>query len=223
MTDDIAYTQKLSRHRNTFVMYDSKPVVDFGFVAPNSTLIGEVTVHPYASIWYNATLRAEMNPVRVGSYSSIGDATSIFTASALPTGVPASVTIGNNVTIQNNCTIYSSIIDDEVFIGSGSIIGEGCKIEKGAVIAPNSYIPPGRLIPGRQLWSGNPAKYVRDITEEEAYSNYVQTLNIWNNAQKHLNIHNKAGEENSDEVDPESLIATYLNENYHAYRTKYTF
>jgi carbonic anhydrase/acetyltransferase-like protein (isoleucine patch superfamily) len=195
-----------------------KPSVDYSFIASNATLTGEVYVSSYASVWYNATLRAEINPIRVGSYSSVGDGCVLHTHCAVPSGVPGSITIGKHVTIQNNCTIFSSIIDDEVFIGANSVIGEGCKIEKGAVIAPNSLVPPGRLIPGRQLWAGNPAKFVRDLTESEVYSYYVQTFNTWNLAQSHLNGFDKK----NDDIDPESLVANYLSENYFKWKAKYS-
>lgn len=220
LSDDIAYTQTLSRHRNIMALEEVKPSVDFSFVASNSTLVGEVSLSSYSSIWHNATLRAEYSPIRIGSYSSVGDGSTLYSHCAVPTGVPASVNVGKHVTIQNNCTIFSCIIDDEVFIGSGSIIGEGCKIEKGAVIAPNTLVPPGRLIPGRQLWAGNPAKYVRDLTEEEVYSYYVQTFNMWSLAQNHLNGFEVIKIDNEVEVDPDSLVASYLSENYFKWRAK---
>lgn len=210
-----------SRHRKIMSINEFKPSIDYSWVAPNSSLIGEVYVNPYASIWYNAVVRAEKEAVRIGSYSSIGDSTLIFTYTSTPPGVPGSVTIGKHVTIQNGCTIYSSIIDDEVFIGSNSIIGEGCKIEKGAVIAPNSFVPHGRLIPGRQLWGGNPVKYIRDLTDQEVYSNYIQSFNIWNLAQSHLSDFNMEKKDGEIEVDPNSLVSSYLTENYFEWRSRY--
>ena len=200
LTDDIAYTQTLSRHRNLMALDEVRPTVDYSFVASNATLAGEVYVNAYASVWHNATLRAEYSPIRIGSYSSIGDGSVVYSHCAVPTGVPSSVNIGKHVTIQNNCTIFSCIIDDDIFIGANSIIGEGSKIEKGAVIAPNTLVPPGRLIPGRQLWAGNPAKFVRELTEEEAYSYYVQTFSTWNLAQSHLN---KFNIQDQNEIDPD--------------------
>lgn len=217
LTSDTAYMQTLSRHRKLMALDNIKPSVDHSFIAENATLAGEVIVSAYSSIWYGATLKAELNPIRIDSYSSIGDGTTLNTYCAVPTGVPGSITIGKHVTIQNNCTIFSSIIDDEVFIGTGSIIGEGCKIERGAVIAPNSLVPPGKLIPGRQLWAGNPVKFVRNLTEEEVYCYYVKTLDTWNLAQKHMNGFGQSGE-----VNPESLVANYLSENYFKWRGKYS-
>lgn len=94
-------------------------------------LVGEVIVSKYATVWYNVVIRAEMNPVRIGHFSSIGDGTNIYTACSLPHGISASVNIGKNVTIEPNCAIYSCIIDDDCVIGHGSIIMQGARLERG--------------------------------------------------------------------------------------------
>ena len=79
------------------------------------------------------------------------------------------------MTIGNSCSIHSCIIDDDVVLGSGSIVMEGCVLERGCEIAPMSVIPPGRLIPAGQLWAGNPARFVRHLSEEELLSNYSKS------------------------------------------------
>jgi carbonic anhydrase/acetyltransferase-like protein (isoleucine patch superfamily) len=116
-------------------------------VTPNIIIVGEVIVSKWATVWYNVTIRAEINPVRVGHFTSIGDGTSINANCALPHGIAPSVNIGKNVTIEPNCSIYSSIIDDDVVIGSKSVIMPGARLERGCQILPNSIVPPGRLIP----------------------------------------------------------------------------
>jgi gamma-carbonic anhydrase len=68
-------------------------------VAPNATVIGEVSVGNETSIWYGAVLRGDINAIRIGNNSIIGDNTVIHTAGSLPTGIPASVNIGNFVNI----------------------------------------------------------------------------------------------------------------------------
>jgi carbonic anhydrase/acetyltransferase-like protein (isoleucine patch superfamily) len=104
-------------------------------------------VSKWATVWYNVTIRAELNPVRIGYFSSIGDNTTITTACALPHGLACSVNIGKNVTVEQNCSIYSSIIDDDVVVGAGSVIMPGARLERGCQILPNSVVPPGKLIP----------------------------------------------------------------------------
>jgi carbonic anhydrase/acetyltransferase-like protein (isoleucine patch superfamily) len=46
---------------------------------------------------------------------------------------------------------------------------EGCVVESGSVLADGTVVPPGRRIPGKQLWAGNPARYVRDLTYDELH------------------------------------------------------
>ena len=46
---------------------------------------------------------------------------------------------------------------------------EGVVVESGAVLADGTVVPPARRIPGKQLWAGNPAHYVRDLTYDELH------------------------------------------------------
>lgn len=157
-------------------LYDVAPHLDeASWVAPNASLIGEVIVSKYATVWYNVVIRAEMNPVRIGHFSSVGDGTTINTACALPHGLAASVNIGKNVTIEAHCSLYSCIIDDDVFIGRGTVVMQGARIERGAHILEGSVVPPGRLIPAGQVWGGNPAVFVRNLTQDEQVANYTRS------------------------------------------------
>ena len=159
-SNDIAYLKTISRHRKEFAVYDKIPTTSGAWVAPNAQLLGDVHISKWATVWYNASLRAELNPIRIGHFSSIGEGTNIFTTVSLPMNVPQSANIGKNVSVGSNCSIYSSIIDDDVVIGNNCVIGEGCVIERGAQLADFTVVPPGRLIPAGQLWSGNPCEYV---------------------------------------------------------------
>eukprot|EP00353_Schmidingerella_taraikaensis_P009408 CAMPEP_0185578210 /NCGR_PEP_ID=MMETSP0434-20130131/12307_1 /TAXON_ID=626734 ORGANISM="Favella taraikaensis, Strain Fe Narragansett Bay" /NCGR_SAMPLE_ID=MMETSP0434 /ASSEMBLY_ACC=CAM_ASM_000379 /LENGTH=258 /DNA_ID=CAMNT_0028195965 /DNA_START=14 /DNA_END=790 /DNA_ORIENTATION=+ len=172
-TQDIAYLQESSRHRQRMPLYDTIPQVADAWVAPNATLVGEVIVSKWATIWYNVTIRAELNAVRIGNFTSVGDGTSIYSSHSLPHGLASSVNIGKNVTIGASCSIHSCIIDDDCVIGSGSVIGAGARVERGAVILPNTVVPVGRLIPAGQVWGGNPCTFVRELSQKELNDNYM--------------------------------------------------
>ena len=154
-------------------LYDSVPTVKDAWIAPNASLIGNVAVSKWATVWYNVVIRAELNAVRIGHFSSIGDNTTIYTAHALPHGLAASVNIGKNVVIEAGCSIHSCIIDDDCVIGANTVIGEGARIERGAQILENSVVPPGRLIPAGQVWGGKSVTFVRNLSEQEQMSNYA--------------------------------------------------
>ena len=99
---DIAYLQTLSRHQKIHPLYQHKPDVKNAWIAPNAHLLGRVLVSPWATIWYNAVLRAEINTIRIGHFSSIGDGTVINSSISTPINVAQSVNIGKNVIIGDN-------------------------------------------------------------------------------------------------------------------------
>lgn len=79
-------------------LYDLEPSIYINaFVAPNATIVGEVSIGHETTVWYGSVIRGDINAVRIGNNSSIGDNSVIVTAGSLPTGIPASVNIGCKV------------------------------------------------------------------------------------------------------------------------------
>ena len=156
-------------------LYDLEPRTEQNWIAPNATVIGEVQLRRFATVWYNAVIRGDINRVDVNQFSSIGENTVLLTAPSLPTGMPARLHIGRNTIVGSDCTLYSCHIGDDVVIGDKSVVLEGAKIENGAQITAGSVVPPGRLIPTKQLWGGNPVQFIKDLNVAETWSNYTMS------------------------------------------------
>ena len=144
---DVAYEADLSRHRQLLPLYDCVPSVKNAWVAPNATLVGSVMLSKFATIWYGCVIRAELNPVRIGNFSSIGDRCTIHTNHSLPHGMVSSCNIGKNVTVEANCSLHSCLIDDDCVVGHNTVIQQGARLERGCTILPNSVVKAGSLIP----------------------------------------------------------------------------
>ncbi|HEY0627431.1 MAG TPA: gamma carbonic anhydrase family protein [Allosphingosinicella sp.] len=145
------------------------PQVDpSAFVAPGARLIGDIEVGPEASIWYNCVLRGDVNRIRIGARTNIQDGSVIHVDSPKP-GAPEGhpTIIGEEVLIGHLAMVHGCILNDRAFVGLGSIVMDGCEIESDAMLAAGAMLTPGKRIPSRQLWAGRPAKYVRDLTDEE--------------------------------------------------------
>ncbi len=69
-------------------------------------------------------------------------------------------------------------MESEVIVGARSILMEGSYVEKHSVLEPGTVVPPGRLIPSGQVWGGNPAHYIRDLTKDEVVG-VVTTDDLW--------------------------------------------
>ena len=90
----------------------------------------------------------------------------MHTAANSPTGLGARLVMMGDTVIQNNCTLYSCTIERGVYVGHNSVVLEGAILKKGCIIAPNSVVPPGRVVKERQVWGGNPIKYIRKGLEQ---------------------------------------------------------
>ena len=99
---DMAYRQRLSRAQQILPLFEHKPDVRNAWIAPNAHLLGRVLVSPWATIWYGAVLRAELNTIRIGHFSSVGDGTVMHSTVSMPINVPPSIDIGKNVIIGEN-------------------------------------------------------------------------------------------------------------------------
>ncbi|GAB9464386.1 hypothetical protein Gpo141_00001817 [Globisporangium polare] len=165
---DNAFNERFSRHRQVMNLYDKRPMIAHDvWVAPNATIVGDVEICNDASVWYNVVIRGDLNQVRIGNRTNVQDRTVIHTASTTSPGLSPGASIGNDVTIGHGCILYSCTIENNALIGMGSIILDGALVESNTIIAAGSVVPPGRRIPSGQLWAGNPAKYVRDISDDE--------------------------------------------------------
>jgi len=180
------FKELFSRHRQVMGVYEKQPeIANDAWVAPNASVIGEVSIASQSSIWYGCVLRADVNEIYVGGGSNIQDGTVVTVAKTNPLGFPASTYIGNEVSIGSGCSLHSCTIEDQTEIGAGSIICDGAVVEKHAQVGAGSVVPAGTRIPSGQHWQGNPAKYVRDVSDDEVMDMTNRAATFYETAEKH--------------------------------------
>jgi len=82
-------------------------------------------------------------------------------------GLPAATIIDRYVTVGAYSLLRSCTIEPECIIGQHSILMEGSLVETRSILEAGSVVPPGRRIPSGELWGGNPARFIRTLTNEE--------------------------------------------------------
>jgi gamma-carbonic anhydrase len=132
------------------------------FIAPSADIIGDVTIGENCSIWFNVVMRADGAPITVGDGTNIQDGTVVHISSQ-----HAGTFIGNNVLIGHSALIHGCTLEDRSFVGFAAQAMDGCVIESDAMLAAGGLLTPGKRIPARQLWAGRPAKYMRDLSDED--------------------------------------------------------
>jgi carbonic anhydrase/acetyltransferase-like protein (isoleucine patch superfamily) len=135
------------------------------WVAPNASVIGQVTLAAKASVWYGATLRAEAEPIEIGFGTNIQDGVTIHVDSEFPVKVGAGVSVGHNA------VLHGCEIEDDALIGIGAVILNGAHIGKGALIGAGALVPQGVVIPARSLVTGVPGTVRRELSDAEIANN----------------------------------------------------
>ncbi|MBT2188768.1 gamma carbonic anhydrase family protein [Sphingobium nicotianae] len=136
------------------------------FIAPGCRIIGDVEIGPQASIWYNCVLRADINYIRVGARSNIQDLSMVHVETDYGDGGHPAI-IGEDVLIGHMALVHGCILHDRAFVGMGAIVMDGCEIEGDAMLAAGAMLTPKKKMPARQLWSGRPAKFMRDLSDAD--------------------------------------------------------
>jgi carbonic anhydrase/acetyltransferase-like protein (isoleucine patch superfamily) len=122
------------------------------FVAPTAVLIGEVTIEARASVWYNAVVRADFQPIVIHRGANVQD------CAVLHVNGSQGVEVGSGATIGHNCTVHAAWLAEECLIGNGATVLDGARIGVRAMVAAGALVTPGTDIPDGMLALGAPAK-----------------------------------------------------------------
>lgn len=131
------------------------------YVAPNATVIGQVTLRRGASVWFNAVVRGDMAPITIGEDTNVQDLSMVHVDYDTPT------VIGNRVVVGHRAIIHGATVGDDCIIGMGAIllnrsrVGSNCIVAAGAVVREDFVVPDGSLV------AGVPAVVKRPLTPEE--------------------------------------------------------
>ncbi|MET8829388.1 gamma carbonic anhydrase family protein [Streptomyces sp. NPDC004610] len=131
------------------------------FVAPTAAIIGDVTLHAGASVWYGAVLRGDVERISVGAGSNVQDNCTLHADPGFP------VTVGERVSIGHNAVVHGATVEDDCLIGMGATVLNGAVIGKGSLVAAQALVPQGLRVPPGSLVAGVPAKIRRELTDEE--------------------------------------------------------
>ena len=141
---------------------DKRPeVAESAFVAPGAYVIGAVYLGEESSVWYGAVLRGDTEPIRIGARTNIQDGCVLH---ADP-GYPA--VVGKGCVVGHNAVVHGCEIEGGCLIGMSATILNGARIGEGSIVAAGTLVPEGREFPARSLIIGSPAKWVREVTEEQ--------------------------------------------------------
>jgi carbonic anhydrase/acetyltransferase-like protein (isoleucine patch superfamily) len=174
------YTERLVPSTRFVAVDGVSPTVSplTAFVAPNASVIGDVSLGSNSSIWYGATVRGDVNKITIGENTSVGDRAVIHVAK-IQGDFPS--IIGNNVTIGPGAIVHAATLKDGSVVGPSAQVLDGALVEKNAIVGPGAVVTPGSIVKEGEYWLGSPAKMVRKVTADElqtSSANSTDTLEL---------------------------------------------
>lgn len=154
-------------------------------IAPTAIITGDTEIGNNCNIWYGCVIRGDVAPIKIGHNTNIQDNSVIHVSRANhpanKTGAEIAPTvIGNNVTVGHMAMLHACTIEDDSFIGMSSLIMDLAYIESNAMVAGGAVVTPKKTVKYGEIWAGNPAKFLRKMSEEEikyikqSAENYVE-------------------------------------------------
>jgi carbonic anhydrase/acetyltransferase-like protein (isoleucine patch superfamily) len=132
------------------------------YLAPGSQVVGDVHIGSGSSVWFNAVLRGDVQPVRVGERCNIQDLAMVHaTADQFP------CEIGDDVTVARGAVLHGCTVAGRAIIGMGAILLDGVEVGEDAIVAAQSLVRVGFKVPPGTLVAGVPATIKRALTKAE--------------------------------------------------------
>jgi carbonic anhydrase/acetyltransferase-like protein (isoleucine patch superfamily) len=149
------------------------------FVAENAAVIGSVTLHHNASVWFSCVVRGDTDDLIIGENTNIQDGSVVHTDPGLK------LKLGRDVTVGHLCMLHGCEVGDNTLIGIKSVILNRARIGRNCIIGANTLITEGKEIPDNSLVMGSPGKVVRQVTPEEATFLTAQAAHYVENARRY--------------------------------------
>ncbi|MDD1674138.1 MAG: gamma carbonic anhydrase family protein [Methanomicrobiales archaeon] len=131
------------------------------YIAPNATVLGDVTLGDGVSVWFGAVVRGDRDSIAIGDNSNIQDNAVVHTSAGHP------VQIGSFVSVGHSAILHGCRIHDRVLVGMGSIIMNGAVIGEDTLIGAGAVVTEGADIPAGSVVLGIPGKVARQTSDTQ--------------------------------------------------------
>ena len=138
-----------------------KPVIkESSFIHPLASVIGNVIIGENVYVGPGAAIRGDWGQIVIEDGCNVQENCTIHM-------FPGTVTIlKKGAHIGHGAIIHGGTIGENCLIGMNSVIMDDVIIEKESIIGALSFVPAKMEIPSRSLVVGNPAKIIKQVSDE---------------------------------------------------------
>ncbi len=155
------------------------------WIAPGAVVLGDVTMGPRSSVWFQAVIRGDVEKIVIGAETNIQDGCILHADPGFP------CTLGDRVTLGHGAIVHGATVEDDVMIGMRAVVMNGARVGQGSLVAVGAVVLEGMEIPPGSVVMGAPAK-IRRVCEERdqarirhAAEHYVAAAQAFRAGQAH--------------------------------------
>ncbi len=134
------------------------------FIFKGAILDGKVNLDEKSSVWFNAVIRGDIEPITMGKCSNIQDNCVLHSSKGHP------LNIGNLVSVGHAAVLHGCTVEDNCLIGMNATVLNGAIIRKNSIVGAGAVVTEGHEFPEQSLILGIPAKAVRKLEKDEIQS-----------------------------------------------------
>jgi carbonic anhydrase/acetyltransferase-like protein (isoleucine patch superfamily) len=145
---------------NIFEFDGYKPVIDeSAYVHPNATVTGNVVIGKDVYIGPGAAIRGDWGGIIIKDGCNVQENCTIHMFPGVTVVLEESAHIGHGA------IIHGAHIGENSLIGMNAVVMDNSTIGKGCVVGALCFVPAEMKIPDRKVVVGNPAKIVKDVSD----------------------------------------------------------
>ncbi|MEO7363476.1 MAG: transferase hexapeptide repeat family protein [Gemmatimonadaceae bacterium] len=137
------------------------PVVhESAFVHPSAAVTGNVIIGRDVYVGPGAAIRGDWGGIVIEDGCNVQENCTIHMFPGVTVVLEAAAHIGHGAIIHGARIGANSLIGMNAVVMDNAVVGAGC------VVGALCFVPTGMVIPDRKVVVGNPAKIVKDVTDE---------------------------------------------------------
>jgi len=147
--------------KNIFSYNGFIPVIHrSAFIHPHATVIGNVIIGKDVYVGPSAVIRGDWGGI------VIEDGCNIQETCVIHVFPGRSITLRRNAHIGHGAVIHGASIGENVLVGMNAVVMDRADVGDGSIIGALTFVPADMVIPARSVVVGNPAKIVKQVSDE---------------------------------------------------------
>jgi phenylacetic acid degradation protein len=146
---------------NVFSFDDFIPVIhESAFIHPNATVTGNVVIGRDVYIGPGAAIRGDWGGIVIEDGCNVQESCTVHMFPGVTVVLERSAHIGHGA------IVHGARIGENALVGMNAVIMDNAVVGAGCVVGALCFVPAGMEIPPRKVVVGNPAKIVKDVSDE---------------------------------------------------------